>query len=489
MFNQVCTKISEKYEKKQLDILPLKSFDVADGEITNSLSIEFVIHYQIEKFYSRNKRKLIKNGEFIPIDNIIVDEFGYQKNVNMMKQKKFILAQYINILYKEVPINEQVFPLQFKSKKHKTPCGTTIEYFKSYLQYIKAMNNENIVKNVKIFWNNKQYVLNKYDHMNYKINKKIINLESIYNMYEIICKKFISYAKTSCNHLIIPFLYIKCPCSFIGFNRCNKFVNLFDFIIHLYIVKGSYNMTKFKEWIINDFIFPIILRLIQHNNNYIHVKNIYYKTKTMYKNNKYIKKIIQQDIHQEIRTTICEFCLKEKVTISYKYTKQFLKKKKYAYNLYCSCKQTICGKCGNGFQKHKGKKCPKPVVIEKPTEEELQSVQKALQDDNIQTAKCPKCHFLATKDENCDKVKCGAIDGGRQQGCGIQFCFRCGDDISELGANYLDHLIVTMKPDGSNTHWVCKKFAKTCPSCDIKQFWDGISDKIMCGQCKVEFEL
>jgi len=57
---------------------------------------------------------------------------------------------------------------------------------------------------------------------------------------------------------------------------------------------------------------------------------------------------------------------------------------------------------------------------------------------------CPGCKMWQGKDEACDKVKCS--------NCSVNFCFDCGEDITHLGRNYLDHLAVDL--DG---RWACKK--------------------------------
>ena len=133
--------------------------------------------------------------------------------------------------------------------------------------------------------------------------------------------------------------------------------------------------------------------------------------------------------------------------------------------------------------------CPPAVKVERLSDEELNCISQALSNDQVETCRCPSCNTLSTKDENCDKVTCGRVDGGRSVGCGTQFCFRCGDDISALGYDYLEHLIASMKPDGSYTQWICRKFAKACPDCNTRQFWDGHTQMIRCGICKQDFDV
>lgn len=523
-----------------------KVLDVSDLETRQANTVSLVSYLGVIKKFSRKqrkiKRKLIQSGDFIPIDCIEVDDFGFEKPVDLkqyLKQEEYKISmrmnrryngykfylnpKYTHLLKTQIKIDistqmdNNLFPLQIKSNKHKKPCATTLSYFKHYMVYLKNLDDKQLQKYVKVKFDLRKNLIKKYNDMfksrniNSQLHSENISLDinyfiTYYFGYNNIDETSFRILSATYKHKLFPELFVQCPCFLMGNTECNSMVNIHLFLM-LFLMFNTQNdeeQNKYFKNFINkfntDFIEPIVKRFIKiHNNSLdITIKNKIYQTQHPDIKNKKRKFKISM-LHFQITTIICDCCSKEHVCCSYKLSKKFLKKKgiRMGYSVMCpnntkcynSKHNNICVKCGNCIYKHKKNKCPPPVQIEKPSVQEIETLQKALEEDSIETKKCPKCDNLVTKDENCDKVRCGAIDGGGQQGCGTQFCFRCGEDISELGDRYIDHLITSMKPDGSNTHWICKKFALPCPTCSIKQFWDGKSDKIMCGECKVEFDV
>jgi hypothetical protein len=149
-------------------------------------------------------------------------------------------------------------------------------------------------------------------------------------------------------------------------------------------------------------------------------------------------------------------------------------------NMCLSCGHATCSLCDNEPHPYTSP-CPKKIIP--ITSEELDSIEGALEDE---TARCPTCDHVCTKDDACDKVQCGRVDGGRQEGCGTTFCFRCKEIIDNH--DYLTHLSVSQKPDGTDTHWVCRSFTRNCPTCSKTQFYDGTQTSITCGTCQTSFE-
>lgn len=505
-----------------------KILDVADLEISKSNKISLISYTGIVKKFSRKerkiKRKLIKNGEFIPIDYIEIDDFGFQKPLELDKYlNQEIYKIYDHISYKPLfktrikldmnsYIDNHLFPLQIRSNKRKQCCATTFSYLKNYLLYIKNLDDVLFDKYVKVEFDLRKNVVHKFVDMfeprniNDEYNRFDLKyyIHSVFNYFQHNdCISSSLYILNACfKHPILPIIYIKCPCFLMGNANCDDTVNLQLFILMFCMFhideESKTSQYKYIKQIYEDFMIPIIKRVILMKNNCLDFtvkKKIF---PNYYDQSKKMKKVKISTLHFQLSTIICDCCSREHICCCYKLTKKFIKKKgiRSGYSVVCpnsnklynTKHNTICVKCGNCMYKHKKNKCPPPLQIEKPNIEEIDSIQKALSDENIETSKCPNCENLVTKDENCDKVRCGAVDGGGQQGCGTKFCFRCREDLTGLGDRYIDHLITSMKPDGSNTHWICKKFAIPCPTCYIKQFWDGKSNKIMCGECKIEFD-
>jgi hypothetical protein len=188
-----------------------------------------------------------------------------------------------------------------------------------------------------------------------------------------------------------------------------------------------------------------------------------------------------------IFTKYCPSCKQEttklipsyKMYISGRFYSSHLAQFNIILNNCWKCHNESCWKCHNEPHDHFSP-CPKKLVP--ITQAELDEIQNALEDE---TARCPTCDHVCTKDDACDKVQCGRVDGGRQEGCGTTFCFRCSEIIDNH--DYLTHLSVSQKPDGTDTHWVCRKFTRNCPSCSKTQFYDTTKDTIICGTCQTEF--
>ena len=460
-----------------IKIYPKKCFDVSIGEQEKSFRMVTQQKTRVTKHHSRSLRKLIAKGEYMPIPKTYQTPYG-------LRYESFD-RQVSHMGYKIIPIKiphdptEMIYPLYMKSKKHKAPCGASIDYFKNYLQYIKDLSDEDLLSHINISF--------KYPYM---VRKEYYGMETyhLFNQFRTknILKRVIIYSQDKGKFInLVPIIEVQCPCSIMGESHCNKKVNLITF---MYL--NNEGNDEFINWIIESFITPILSR-------YIDIQKVVDISITSSPVSNPKKK---KTIYYQLRNVVCYSCLLHqscvhfKVTKSTKVSKHEKKVIKYSYNHVCkSCKVTMCADCGNPSTLHKKIKsvivCPPKIVCSKPCAEELEKIQQALMEDNVETAHCPKCNNLVTKDENCDKVRCGAIDGGGRQGCGTHFCFRCGDDITHLGHNYLEHLVVTMKPDGSMTHWVCKKFCKRCPSCNAGQYWDGETNIITCGQCHIEFNL
>ena len=115
----------------------------------------------------------------------------------------------------------------------------------------------------------------------------------------------------------------------------------------------------------------------------------------------------------------------------------------------CSCSNEFCAGCGGNHSK--GTKCIFENYWDKYTEEEKSFFCEEIKVMNGQV--CPNCKFFWAKDENCDKVICDK--------CNTKFCFTCGEDLTSLGFNYLDHLISGPKfydsMDGEDIHYRCTK--------------------------------
>lgn len=460
-----------KYKYVPIKKLPTKCIDVSTGDKEYSLDMKITEPHYIRKRYSRSVRKNIKRGLFMPIDS---------------KPTKIVC--YPQLKVKETDDDVTILPLYFKSNKYKNPCGTTVNYFKNYLQFIKGLDDIAFMHHVKFSFSNPDKTIEKIASV---VTKKQEQTHTMQNqVYKYISNCIMSNfhntngTKRTVGIHLLPIIKIKCPCSILGGSQCNKLADILTFIF----INFKSNAT-FMNWIVNNFIKPVTVR-------YIKLKKVVDVTFILTQKGK------NHTRFAELRVATCHSCITEQVCINHKITKTNKPHKKtygvklrYTYNTICrECSEYFCSECGNDSKNHsyvsKRSVCPPRVTLSKPTTEELAEIQKAFDDEKVETSKCPKCNNLVTKDENCDKVKCGSVSGvSSLKGCGTQFCFRCGEDISHLKDNYLDHLITTMKPDGSMTTWICKKFCKKCPECDAGQYWDGKSDKIKCGSCHNEFDV
>lgn len=115
----------------------------------------------------------------------------------------------------------------------------------------------------------------------------------------------------------------------------------------------------------------------------------------------------------------------------------------------CSCSHKFCAGCGGNHSK--GTKCVFENYWERYSEEEKSMFCEEIKMMNGQV--CPNCRFFWAKDDNCDKVICDK--------CNTKFCFTCGEDLTNLGFNYLNHLISGPKfdklIDGEEIQYRCTK--------------------------------
>ena len=522
------------YKTKEKKFAFIKSqatqvYDVANYEETVPSRVGIVEKQTVDKRkFSRNKIKMILNGSYIPIDiyKNYTDSWGYvnvdipiEKLVALKKYPlltKYTIGRTLSIKNDE----DNPFALFPRTKKQKVPCGISLSMMKSYLQYINQKPYDEKAQYITFKWVDFE-TFHTYTRINFKnricgdyAKKHCVDIMNLITFDTINLKAFntnSSFGNNKCygissavkmNHQIYPLLFIKCPCSFMGCTKCERYFNaykVFQLLLLTNTLKKSCQLAYKKShvelfiWFQTTFLKNYVDERLESFANHIEPVSI-----TRVITNTSLKKMKRRKqntvtTHMELKKVTCANCVEEKYTLVYKMNKGKQRKlKRYKQPLHeiikcLKCKNRICVGCGHNPYMHKGGKCLTPVEVSVVTDDEVAQVQSALSEDSVETSKCPRCDYLVTKDENCDKVRCGAIDGnGNAGGCGLAFCFRCKEDISQM-TNYIDHLIVTMKPDGSSTHWMCKKFAKACPTCSIKQCWDGTSDKIMCGECKEEF--
>lgn len=115
----------------------------------------------------------------------------------------------------------------------------------------------------------------------------------------------------------------------------------------------------------------------------------------------------------------------------------------------CICKHVYCGKCNKVHSA--GTKCIYKNYWDEYDEDAKNNYKQLIKDHKGQI--CPNCKHFWDKDEECDKVKCSI--------CNTKFCFTCGEDITDLGENYLSHLISGPKiignDDENDIHFRCTK--------------------------------
>lgn len=523
--------------------LPTNVYDIANFELCKSIdnTYEYKL-FKKKKVYSRNETKLIHNGSYIPLESMGIDEFGYAKNTkiimkNIINTNTNIINSQLTFKFNKDDIDNCVFPLHIQTNKYKKTCGSNIHMLKNYLQYVKNLSPEmkkNIVnvswmkcddvieKIVSINHNKFKQVTMKYNYLkHYKDNMlsnikyficKMLNENNLFPIHRKNIHTVIFNNKLS-KHLLLPFIEVKCPCEFMGCKKCNKYINILQLLCNYNTISLCNQKNRnellytlpirtFNKWLSETFIKDVLFDNIKENKDVVNVKIerfVFRKQSDKFpENEKKIKKVT----HITINRCVCHNCGEERILRNYKKSKSQIKKSGCHNMIRCiKCSSLMCSCCGNDCISHtktvkKGKKritvflqkCPPIPNFEVISNETICDISRALNEENIETSKCPNCDLLVTKDDACDKVMCGKIDGSSiTGGCGTKFCFRCSEDITHLGFDYLDHLIVTMKPDGSNTNWICRKFAKPCPTCEIKQYWDGVSDKIHCGNCKADF--
>lgn len=515
---------------------PTNVYDISNSELCKSIAHNYGYElYKKKRVYSRSKTKLIRDGSYIPLENMNIDEFGYTEYTKLIRKNifntnKLIISSGLSFEFNN-DINNCVFPLHIQTNKYRKPCGSNIHMLKNYLQYVKNISLEMRKNIVKVSWMKCDDIIEKIVCINLNKFKQVTMKHNYLKNYKnniispikgLICRmlyennlfpihtrniSMVMFNQKKIKHLLLPFIEVKCPCEFMGCKKCNKYINILQLLCN-YNTLSIYNNRKngvlyqFNKWLCDTFIKDILFDNIREKNNVVNVKlEGFVFRKQSYKfpeNEKKIKKIT----HITINRCVCHNCGEESIIQNYKKSKSQIKKSGTHNMISCKkCCSLICGCCGNAGISHtktikKGKKritvflqkCPPIPNFEVISNETICDISRVLNEENVETSKCPKCDLLVTKDDACDKVMCGKIDGSSiTGGCGTKFCFRCSEDITHLGYDYLDHLIVTMKPDGSNTNWICRKFAKPCPTCDIKQYWDGVSDKIHCGNCNAEF--
>jgi hypothetical protein len=525
--------------EKNTKLLPLSKnvIDIANYEICKGIFSSYVYYLKKISFgkkYSRNKKKMIRDGSYIPIEDVKVDAFGYIiPSVKLIYKTVVNMSYTINIknikyIMDENPI-ERIYPMHIQSVKYRTPCGANLDMFKYYLQHIKGLSQEMKNDVVNVTWMKQTELYKKILPVSLKSYKNVTRhynyKKEYYNCLGIVKRiiktvfrdNYVEFTNDNIHipnihksfqnkHSLLPYIEVKCPCEFMGCKKCNKNINLLQIISIYYLInsnqikekKDSTHLTKFLKWVSGTFIKDLLIDDVNSNG----VINVSIQRSVKMKKNP--SKKVTKITNLTINRCVCHNCGNETITQSYKKSKTQIKK--YGCQIMTSCKKCnakMCKCCGNDViahskvvtKRHKKittflNKCPSSPNFETMSDETIGQIQSALGEEDVETAKCPNCQLLVTKDDACDKVMCGKIDGcGISGGCGTKFCFRCSEDIGHMGSNYIDHLIVTMKPDGSNTNWICKRFAKACPSCHVKQFWDGTSDKITCGGCQTCFDV
>lgn len=472
-----------------------KTFNLMNHDIENNYMIHSIFHSVRTYLYKSRKNR--KNKSKILIDSLKVDDFGFL--IESSSRPTRIKSCYVDInrlttffpLYKSIECEDRTIAMHPKSNRCKSPCGLNVSMLKHYLMYIKNLPYHEMNKILRIKWE----ILSEFGIP----LKRPDNLDKYHLVISAIYRTIGPYRKSISfdnpqtrkihgynydlsstiipGHYVVPVIEVKCPCSYMGCNRCNKNINLSTLA---WILNQLDDYKYMHEWYYKTFIKSILYTILDEKNK-IPIKITKIGTKT-------------KNIYMELHKITCFSCGIKSLNITYKKSKNMIDKKKttiFEHHTCPKCDKINCGRCGNSKHDHYNKKrhkhskmlrkCPPPPVFSDISNNELQQVEAAL--GLHESRKCPTCNLLTSKDDACDKVVCNS------PGCGTHFCFRCGDDITELGNNYLSHLVVTMKPDGSHTSWVCKKFCKNCPACDSGQYWDGASDKIQCGMCHIEFDV
>ena len=402
-----------------------------------------------------------------------------------IKRKRLIPPLEVFSILGDLPIM-----LHPPSRRCKTPCGCDLSEFKHYFAYLQTLPVEKLLTLI-------QPQISLYDSTQRSSmpfickNPDTIDSFRIRKFYEIIMtfasKKFnvfmpvfpykkvrniIEYEYAPDQYprqkalFTIDFL-LPCPSSIMG-GTCAKKVSL----VALHTQSYLRLYTDLRDYIENV-VFPFLMNTMFND----YTRSIPFLTKfATYKMCLY--------------RNVCSRCKKNDFRVDYDFDMSFKTMRygeQFDRTLSCigrcsSCGTITCPKCKEHHAIDSFTPCPKPP--ERLTEEEINTIQTALEEDS-ETSKCPSCSMICVKDDACDKVQCGRVDGGQVRGCGTTFCFRCNDIIDPH--HYLSHLVVAQKSDGSDTHWTCRKFTRPCPQCLRLQFHDTTKETIICGSCSHEF--
>lgn len=152
----------------------------------------------------------------------------------------------------------------------------------------------------------------------------------------------------------------------------------------------------------------------------------------------------------------------------------------------CICKHKYCTKCNKLHSNNT--KCIFENFWNSYDEESKNNFTELIKDHKGQI--CPNCKHFWDKDEECDKVKCTL--------CDTKFCFTCGEDITDLGNNYLSHLISGPKIIGEeensldDIHFRCTKsyIRKACDYLNDKQeykyLFEFVIKSLLCEKIFIE---
>ena len=160
------------------------------------------------------------------------------------------------------------------------------------------------------------------------------------------------------------------------------------------------------------------------------------------------------------------------------------------------CKQNEkhkhCGKC---FDKsHKGE-CKDPLKEYEFYIQQNEDIQKKIKNKQLKSGDvegykpCPNCHQIIAKAGGCNHMTCGAKHNGTWQGegCGYQWCWRCGkacfcNDEGEPG-----HLHYRGNQNGNEAS-ICRQFPYTVQEAGDEYFNDGDYFGIKNGKFKEQYK-
>ena len=405
--------------------------------------------------------------------------------------------------------DDAIVALHPPSRRCKTPCGADIDTILHYLRYIKSSTlsagedhksrHTFLTKYAKVEWCyykdffgtlfpniTSHKMTEKRQYLPLLANPKLLSYKCFPEMYDS------NKSNIDPKHYLYPVMYVKCPSHTMG-GTCTKWVNI-AFVLYQLILDDNGDLLK---WVEEEFA-PFLCKYIMPNVDKVTVSSpegssfpaLYEYTQgwntgivtVRHTETRYVRGEPEpvEDIRDNkfiLHYVECQHCA-EMRQHHYSIGIRYANSKRSFFGTRCNhCKRAICIKCGYN---HGGKQsCRTRPFMNEVSEDEIHSVQAALAETNTHSTKCPSCDLLHLKDEACDKVQCS---------CGTKFCFRCSEDLAHYD-NYMDHLIVAMKSDGTNTHWICKKFAKPCPECTRLQLWDPTANgnEIKCGACDTVF--